>query len=220
MISREIALICTSLDLTEDKSIIVGSGNGFVLSVLMRRVKCLEGCTCYRFGPMVFSMSHKKMFWFCFVLSKIYYRTKKTQFVFTLQVEIMKGMSNTDVFIKKRGDIILSWWCNQMETFSALLPICAGNSPVTGEFPAQRPVTRSFDVFFDLRLNGRLSKQSWGWWFGTPSRPLWRHSNVWVMPRMWEHMYQSVLWTSLSILDKNGSLCSWLYSNVRFSRLW
>ena len=46
-----------------------------------------------------------------------------------------------------------------METFSALLAICAGNSPVTGEFPAQRPVTRSFGVFFDLRLNKRLSKQ-------------------------------------------------------------
>ena len=43
--------------------------------------------------------------------------------------------------------------------FSALLAICAGNSPVTGEFPAQRPVTRSFDIFFDLRLNKRLSKQ-------------------------------------------------------------
>ena len=50
--------------------------------------------------------------------------------------------------------------------------------PVTGEFPAQRPVTRSFDVFFDLRLNERLSKQSWGWWFETPLRPLWRYSNV------------------------------------------
>ena len=44
--------------------------------------------------------------------------------------------------------------------------------------PAQRPVTRSFDVFFDLRLNKRLSKQSWGWWFETLSRPLWRHCNV------------------------------------------
>ena len=64
-----------------------------------------------------------------------------------------------------------------METFSALLALCAGNSPVTGEFPAQRPVTRSFDVFFDLRLNKRLSKQSWGWWFETPSHPLWRHCN-------------------------------------------
>ena len=45
-----------------------------------------------------------------------------------------------------------------METFSALLAICAGNSPVTGEFPAQMPVTLSFDVFFDLRLNKQLSK--------------------------------------------------------------
>ena len=64
-----------------------------------------------------------------------------------------------------------------METFSALLAICAGNSPAPGEFPAQRPVMRSFDVFFDLRLNKRLSKQSWGWWFETLSRPLWRHRN-------------------------------------------
>ena len=46
-----------------------------------------------------------------------------------------------------------------------------------GEFPAQRPVTRSFDVFFDLRLNKRFSKQSWGWWFDTLSHPLWRHCN-------------------------------------------
>ena len=45
-----------------------------------------------------------------------------------------------------------------METFSALLAICAGNSPVPDEFPTQRPVTRSFDVYFDLRPNKRLSK--------------------------------------------------------------
>ena len=64
-----------------------------------------------------------------------------------------------------------------METVSTLLALCASNSPVTGEFPAQRPVTRSFNAFFDLRLNKRLSKQSWGWWFGTLSRPLWSHCN-------------------------------------------
>ena len=52
-----------------------------------------------------------------------------------------------------------------METFSALLAICAGNSPAPDDFPAQRPVTRSFDVFFDLYPNTRLSKQSWGWLF-------------------------------------------------------
>ena len=64
-----------------------------------------------------------------------------------------------------------------METFSALLALCAGNSPVSGEFPSKRSETQRFDVFFDRRLNKRSSKQSWGWWFETPSRPLWRHCN-------------------------------------------
>ena len=54
---------------------------------------------------------------------------------------------------------IHSWWRHEMETFSALLILSAGNSPVNGDIPAQRPVMRSFDVFFDLRLNKRLSKQ-------------------------------------------------------------
>ena len=71
-----------------------------------------------------------------------------------------------------------------METFSALLAICAGNSPVLGDFPTQRPVTRSFDVFFDLRLNKRLSKQSWGWLFETLSLPLWRHRNEAMMTQV------------------------------------
>ena len=60
----------------------------------------------------------------------------------------------------------------------ALLAFCAGNSLVTGVFPSQRPVTRCFDVFSDLRLNECLSKQPWAWWFATPSRPLWHHSYV------------------------------------------
>ena len=64
-----------------------------------------------------------------------------------------------------------------MKTFSALLAFFAGYSTVTGEFPAQKPVTRSFDVFFHLCMNKRLSKQSWGWWFEMPSRSLWRHRN-------------------------------------------
>ena len=74
------------------------------------------------------------------------------------------------------------WWRYQTETFSALLVICAGNSPVADEFPppphTQRSVTPSFDAFFDLRLNKRVSKQWWGWWFETSSRPLWRHCNA------------------------------------------
>ena len=47
-------------------------------------------------------------------------------------------------------------------------PLC-GEFTGPGEFPTQRPVTRSFDIYFDLRLNKRLSKQPWGWWFETPS---------------------------------------------------
>ena len=44
-------------------------------------------------------------------------------------------------------------WRHQMETFSALLALCEGNSPAPGEFPSQKPVTLHFDIFFDLRLN-------------------------------------------------------------------
>ena len=79
-----------------------------------------------------------------------------------------------------------------MKTFPALLTTCAGNSPVIDEFPAQMPVTWSFDVFFDLRLNKRLSKQSWGWWLETPSGSLWRHYNV-IDPYNFSYSYSSRL---------------------------
>ena len=65
-----------------------------------------------------------------------------------------------------------------METFSALLALCAG------EFTGHRwiPRTKASDAelwcFFDLRLSERLGNQSWGWWFETPSRSLWRHCIV------------------------------------------
>ena len=70
-----------------------------------------------------------------------------------------------------------TWWLHQMKTFSALLALCVGNSPVTCEFPSQRQVTRSFDVFFDLGLSKRLNKQSRRRWFETPLYPLWCHRN-------------------------------------------
>ena len=82
-------------------------------------------------------------------------------------------------------------WRHQMETFSALLALCAGNSPVPGEFPSQRPVTRGFYVFFDLRLNKQLNTQSRGWWFETLSRSLWRHCNG----------YQDMVSPIYSVLD-------------------
>ena len=101
---------------------------------------------------------------------------------------------------------------------SELLALCVGNLPVTGEFPTQRPVTRSLDVFFDLRLNKRLAKQWWGWWFEMPSRSLWRHCNgygighcnFWSKTRIrlqlkndWKHKCISIFflnWFSLSEL--------------------
>ena len=79
--------------------------------------------------------------------------------------------------LQRTMDRIISWWRHQIEIFSALLALCAGNSPVTGEFSSQRLVTRSFDIFLICALNKRLSKQSWDWWFETPSRSLWRHCN-------------------------------------------
>ena len=126
-------------------------------------------------------------------------------------------------FCPGRDELRLAWWRHQMEPFSALLGPCAGNSPVTGEFPAKRPVTRSFDVFFHLGLNKRLSKQCWGWWFETPSRPLWRHCNghsinllaavvsqwngnvistMWNFHR-WLHWKLSYLTTSSAASDEN-----------------
>ena len=82
------------------------------------------------------------------------------------------GLHNVPLFTS-----VGSWWRHQMETFSALLALCGGNSTVPSEFPAQRPVTQSVDVFFDLRLIKRLSKHSRCWWFETLSRPLWRLCN-------------------------------------------
>ena len=82
--------------------------------------------------------------------------------------------------------------------------------PVPGEFPAQRPVTRSFDVFFDLRLNEQLSKQSWSWWFGTPSRPLWRHCNVHVGYVAEKNDIFLHMWATLHVyvLTRCGSNCA------------
>ena len=119
----------------------------------------------------------------------------------TIDVDIKLIQDSVSIY-DKTSYYILAWWRHQMKTFSALLAICAGNSPVTDEFLAQRPVTRSFDVFFDLRLNIPLSKQWWGWWFETVSRPLWRHCNgsfvcVWaelLLRHLLRHLYAPSQW--------------------------
>ena len=91
-----------------------------------------------------------------------------------------------------------------------VLAICAGNSP------AQRPVTRSCDVCFDLSLNKHLSKQSWGWWFETQSHPLWRLCNEEILPQcqlaegvviLYIIVYRKTLWKHFMFdWSKNGFL--------------
>ena len=71
------------------------------------------------------------------------------------------------------GAIVYMMKSSNEKKFRVTGPLC-GEFTGPGEFPTQRPVTRSFDVFFDLHLNKRLSKQPWGWWFETPSWTLWR----------------------------------------------
>ena len=74
-----------------------------------------------------------------------------------LVIVVTEVVTSEELRVEISGDSYneygLTWWRHQMETFSALLAICAGNSPVPGELPAQRPVTRSFDVLFDPGLN-------------------------------------------------------------------
>ena len=69
-----------------------------------------------------------------------------------------------------------SWWRHQMETFSALLALCAGNSPVPVISP-HKGQWRGVLMFSLICPNKRLSKQPWGWWFETPSWSLWRQCN-------------------------------------------
>ena len=94
----------------------------------------------------------------------------------------IQGTDNVQCYIiswtyNRQSNYLSTWWRHQMETFSSLLALCVGNSPVTDEFPSQRPVTRSFNVFFDLPLNKRFSKQSIRRWPEKRSCSLWRLCN-------------------------------------------
>ena len=90
-------------------------------------------------------------------------------------------------------DDVIKW-----KHFPGCWPFVRGihRSPVNS--PSQRPVTRSFDVFFDLRLNKRLSKQSWECWFGTPLRSWWRRPNgcihVGMKRTLWAIAIYGLLW--------------------------
>ena len=96
----------------------------------------------------------------------------------------------------------VSWWRHQKETFSALLALCEGIPPVTDGFPSQRSVTLNFDVFFDLRRNKRLSKQSRRRWCETPSPSLWRQCNVGDITSLINQ--HSIMQSWVNFLSKRG----------------
>ena len=83
---------------------------------------------------------------------------------------IQSNLCTTPSHVSAKHDDVIKW-----KHFPRYWTFVRGihRSPVNS--PHKGPTTRSFDVFFDVRLNKRLSKQSWGWWFEMPSRPLWRH---------------------------------------------
>ena len=94
---------------------------------------------------------------------------KEISYVSIPQPQLFSVMSLRSVFVKH--DDVIKW-----KHFPRNWPFVRWITG-PGEFPPQRPVTQSLDVFFDLRLNKRLSKQPWGWWFETLSWSLWRQCN-------------------------------------------
>ena len=100
--------------------------------------------------------------------------------------------------------------------------LLCGEFPGPGEFPAQWPVTRSFEVFFDLRPDKRLSKQSWGWWSETPSSSLWRHRNV-VQKTTQKHVVKWLNCTSILLRrgpSSNRNMSHFCTTYITYLDIW
>ena len=111
------------------------------------------------------------------------------------------------------------WWRHQMDAFSVSPALCGGNSPVTGESPSQRPVTPSFKIFFDLRLNKRLSKPPIGRWFETPLRSSWRHYNVMFHFNIYEQTHMKdhgILDLAVKVVDCIFVFTKFMITNIAF----
>ena len=111
----------------------------------------------------------------------------------------------------RRHENVIKW-----KHFRVTGPLCGEFT--TGEFPTQRPMPRSFGVFFHLRLTERLSKQSWGWWYETPLRPSRRHSNGFAL-----FLCFAVFWNpsilSISVRLMSLALSQSLYQCLRINPL-
>ena len=120
------------------------------LVIELRKWMCILNRPCYKIRNSCIHMFTEELF--CSILSFIL--NLKSPHLLLHQVMIFAE------YYSMQQQQWWTWWCHQRETVLTLLGLCAGNSPVTGEFPSQRPVTWSFDVFFDLCLNKQLYKKS------------------------------------------------------------
>ena len=114
---------------------------------------------------------------FEFKISKAYPKYNNTWFNECSGTSLATQQERSSGFVRSviGGDVIMMTSSNG-NIFRVTGPLC-GEFTGPGEFPTQRPVTRSFNVSFDLRLYKWLSKQPWGWWFETLSWSIWRHCN-------------------------------------------
>ena len=98
--------------------------------------------------------------WKCRLENGVYFVWPQCVFRTSTNWQYVTTKNNTRASYERHGFSNHPWWRHQMETFSALLVRCAGNSPVPGDFPAQRPVTRSFDVSLICAwINGWVNKR-------------------------------------------------------------
>ena len=142
-----------------DKLIIIGSDNG--LSPDRRQAIIWTNAELLSIGPLRTYFSENLIKMQQFSLKKMHLKMSSAKWRLScLGLNVLRVWILNHTHLKlwvglsyPAIHILTSWWRHQMETFSALLAICVGYSPVPGEFPAQRPVTRSFDAFFDQRLN-------------------------------------------------------------------
>ena len=108
---------------------------------------------------------------------------KKVRLQQVIIIYIYIGARNINFAFEQALYILICMMTSSNGNISRFTGHVCGEFNGPGEFPTQRPVTRSFDVYFDLRPNKRLSKQSRGWWFETPSCPFWRERNVFLQRR-------------------------------------
>ena len=120
------------------------------LAVINLRPLSMKGLSCYKKAETLQSYPWQTIHFLLagfLIMCKTSLSQRMVAWLDWMIVNALAKLQNSTQVLNSTSIHFSPWWRHQMETFSALLALCAGNSPVTGEFPSQRPVTRSFDVF-------------------------------------------------------------------------